>query len=81
MCANEYYYDIIKMALFVWQSITKPSNRKAQTFTLTCECRTFARAHTKQCFDRTESSLTQTLSGRESGKVDWAVSVFRIYES
>ena len=51
-------------------------------------CPTFAHAHTKQHFDRTVSSLlpellleTLTLSGRESGEVDWAVSVFRIYKS
>ena len=36
-CANEYYYDVIKMPLFVQQSVTKRNDRKAQTFTLTCE--------------------------------------------
>ena len=51
-------------------------------------CRTFARAHTKQHFDRTMSSLlleplleTQTSSGSESGEVDWAASVVGIYKS
>ena len=29
-CANEYDYDVIKMALFVRQSVTKQSDRKAQ---------------------------------------------------
>ena len=53
-----------------------------------CLCLMFAHAHTKQHFDRTMSRLLpelllemQTSSGRESGEVEWAVSVFGIYKS